>query len=149
MMCSVPSRCWYIFICSGIGCKARLARLMSISCQDNSLRKFMPAWLLNLPLAVRPSRCREMKGWAPWVETAGREHRDGSSLVLPGGSHLRPRCACSSLLLAFTTTEGPARPLPSITMHAAGASECPNVSILTPPTTYGRGCLLPTPRWTQ
>ena len=53
-------------------------------------------------------------------------------------------------LLAFTTTEGPARPLPSITMmHAAGASECPNVSILTPPTTYGRGCLLPTPRWTQ
>ena len=58
-------------------------------------------------------------------------------------------CVSLSLLLAFTTTEGPARPLPSITMHAAGASECPNVSILTPPTTYGRGCLLPTPRWTQ
>ena len=33
-----------------------------------------------------------------------------------------------SLLLAFTTTEGPARPLPSITMHAAGASACPKVS---------------------
>ena len=32
----------------------------------------------------------------------------------------------SSLLLVFTTTEGPARPLPSITMHAASA--CPKVS---------------------
>ena len=34
-----------------------------------------------------------------------------------------------SLLLAFTTTEGPARPLPSSTMHAAGASACPTVSM--------------------
>ena len=35
------------------------------------------------------------------------------------------------LLLVFTTTEGPARPLPSSTMHAAGASACPNVSTTT------------------
>ena len=34
-----------------------------------------------------------------------------------------------SLLLAFTTTGGPARPLPSITMHAAGALQCPGVSM--------------------
>ena len=54
-----------------------------------------------------------------------------------------------SLLLAFTTTKGPARPLPSITLHSAGASECPNVSNCTPLTMYGRGCLHPTPRWTQ
>ena len=51
--------------------------------------------------------------------------------------------ACPSLLLSFTTTEGPARPLLSIAIHAAGASACPNVSISTS-LTYGHGCLLTT-----
>ena len=37
--------------------------------------------------------------------------------------------ACPSLLHASSFTEGPARPLPSITMHAAGASACSNVSV--------------------
>ena len=39
--------------------------------------------------------------------------------------------ACPSFLLSFPVTEGPARPLLLITMHAAGASACPNVSIRT------------------
>ena len=70
--------------------------------------------------------------------TSGRAER-----VLRWCVSLPPAC------LPFTTTEGQRVRCPSITMHAAGASECPNVSILTPSTTYGRGCLLPTPRWTQ
>ena len=48
-----------------------------------------------------------------------------------------------SFSLSFPNTDGPARPLLSITMHATGASACPNVSINT--STYGHGCLLPRP----
>ena len=52
--------------------------------------------------------------------------------------------ACPSLLHSFPVTEGPARPLLSITKHAAGASACPNVSISTS-LTCEHGCLLPRP----
>ena len=54
-----------------------------------------------------------------------------------------PFFASLSLLHAFPVTEGPARLLLSIAMHAAGASACPNVSVSLE-STYRHGCLLPT-----
>ena len=77
-------------------------------------------------------------------------NEDGSE-----GAHLHSRTsihgcrsfsACPSLLLAFLVTEGPARLLLSITMHAAGASAGPNTCpSSTQLTGYGVGVCSPRP----
>ena len=83
---------------------------------------------LSGPLAMGRSRT----SFEIDAHSSGRQQVENivtNQSFLTGSTRVHVVRVPSSCML-FSFTEGPARPLPSITMHAAGASECPNVSIL-------------------
>ena len=122
----------------------RRSSLFTVACAGLVLLVAMHLALFFL-LASPSPKCSA--SWLVWTRRTGSV--DQMTDLRTGFPTFSPLHGCRSfsvrpsLLLAFPVSEGPARPLLSISMHAAGASTCPNVSISTS-STYGHGCLLST-----